>query len=382
MLSTQFLQSKNPPQHHQSQLDLQTLFLSLSGLNLTNDSSTSQNVININDTGILAACLFPSAQNVVFGHSSFFRQNQGQIDLPTPEQIRQEAARLSLSQNQAGVTHVPIPSLKLLVKYGPTVTSTEAKNQLLLRRLLPKDVPVLEVFGWRKDADDTFIYMSLPESGIPLSDAWPLLSEDQKTEITTQLRQVVRSWRRLRQNNSTRTRVESIDQTPLHDTIFTPTPSTTTKPGPFPDVPTFHTWFVQTAMSPPPSTSHTHLPSSSFHFQPNAFFQDKTPILFTHASLHPSNILISTTTPNPSILAILDWSQAGWYPAYWEFCKARRACNVGSGSNIAALRDWEGTYMPWILDDEKVGIKKWGGTVLCHYWDYFVGLFERRAASS
>jgi len=114
---------------------------------------------------------------------------------------------------------------------------------------------------------------------------------------------------------------------------------------------------------------HGNRVASSYHFQPNSFFRDDTPVLFTHGGIHPSNILISTG-PNPRITAILDWSQAGWYPAYWEFCKARRAAGSMPG-------DWEGTYLPWILDNDQVGIKMWGGTVLCHYWDYFVGQIAR-----
>lgn len=124
------------------------------------------------------------------------------------------------------------------------------------------------------------------------------------------------------------------------------------------------------------ASSHGNRVTGSYHFQPNSFFRDDTPVIFTHGNLHPQNMLISTG-PNPQVVSILDWSQAGWYPAYWEFCKARQACAL----NRLSGGDWEGTYMSWILDDEQVGIKLWGGTTLCHYWDYFVGLLERASLS-
>lgn len=116
--------------------------------------------------------------------------------------------------------------------------------------------------------------------------------------------------------------------------------------------------------------------TGSYHFQPNSFFRDDTPVVFTHGDINPQNILISTG-PNPQVVAVLDWSQAGWYPAYWEFCKARQGADKG-----VEFGDWTGTYLPWILDDEEVGIKKWGGTALCHYWDYFAGLLERAPGGS
>ncbi len=120
------------------------------------------------------------------------------------------------------------------------------------------------------------------------------------------------------------------------------------------------------------SSSPANRVAGSFHFQPNTYFRDDTPVVFTHGNLNPQNIVISTG-PSPRVVAVLDWSQAGWYPAYWEFCKARRAA-ARVGDSVS--RDWEGTYLPWILDDEEVGMKNWG-MGLCHYWEYFVGLFER-----
>jgi serine/threonine protein kinase len=40
---------------------------------------------------------------------------------------------------------------------------------------------------------------------------------------------------------------------------------------------------------------------------------------FTHGDLTPRNIIIQ----NGKILSILDWSNSGWYPEYWEYRKAQ-----------------------------------------------------------
>jgi thiamine kinase-like enzyme len=39
--------------------------------------------------------------------------------------------------------------------------------------------------------------------------------------------------------------------------------------------------------------------------------------VFTHADLHPSNILID----RGRLSGIVDWECAGFYPEYWEFTK-------------------------------------------------------------
>ncbi|EPQ50890.1 kinase-like protein [Gloeophyllum trabeum ATCC 11539] len=41
-------------------------------------------------------------------------------------------------------------------------------------------------------------------------------------------------------------------------------------------------------------------------------------IVFTHADLHWRNIIVK----DGHVAAILDWEMAGWYPEYWEYCKA------------------------------------------------------------
>ncbi len=46
----------------------------------------------------------------------------------------------------------------------------------------------------------------------------------------------------------------------------------------------------------------------------------KHKIMFTHNDLHYTNILIK----DGHISAIIDWTEAGWYPDYWEYMAAMR----------------------------------------------------------
>lgn len=69
---------------------------------------------------------------------------------------------------------------------------------------------------------------------------------------------------------------------------------------------------------------------------------DDCPIHFTHADLNPVNIMVSKDSPC-RVMAILDWEQSGWYPAYWEFCKAELTIEPHS--------EWQAVYLPKILDE-------------------------------
>lgn len=135
-----------------------------------------------------------------------------------------------------------------------------------------------------------------------------------------------------------------VGRQPLLDVIFTSSCSPTA--GPFTSVPEFHVWFTSTF------GSRASEPNRSPHpYRSN--LPDDVTIVFTHADLHPSNIMLSAS-PNPRVLSIIDWHQSGWYPDYWECCKALWTSAIGG--------EWRCKYVPMFLDHQD-----------CYdYWDYFV----------
>jgi aminoglycoside phosphotransferase (APT) family kinase protein len=68
---------------------------------------------------------------------------------------------------------------------------------------------------------------------------------------------------------------------------------------------------------------------------------DDRPIKLTHGDLHQGNIIVSTTSP-PRVLAVVDWAHAGWYPDYWEYCKACYTSWYGG--------EWRNQWIPKFLD--------------------------------
>lgn len=75
----------------------------------------------------------------------------------------------------------------------------------------------------------------------------------------------------------------------------------------------------------------------------------KTAAVFTHADLAPPNIILSEG-PRPRVMAVIDWGQAGWYPTYWEYCKARRVRADPDMFDDAMQEEWWTKYLLAILD--------------------------------
>lgn len=134
---------------------------------------------------------------------------------------------------------------------------------------------------------------------------------------------------------------------PLLDVIFADSGAPT--PGPFRSVSEFHDYFTLSfgPKAREPREGRTPHPYRSE-------LPDDVPIVFTHADLHPSNIIVSPREAgSPRVVSVIDWQQSGWYPAYWEYCKACWTAKVGG--------PWAEKYLPLIVDVE------------CYpYWDYFV----------
>jgi hypothetical protein len=136
-----------------------------------------------------------------------------------------------------------------------------------------------------------------------------------------------------------------VGRQPLLDIIYAGGGSPTA--GPFSSVADFHDW-ITSSYGP-----YKYEPEQNRSPHPyRSFLLDDVTIVFTHSDLHPSNIMLSTG-PNPRVLSIIDWHQSGWYPDYWEYCKAWWTARIGG--------EWECKYLPKFLDPRD-----------CYdYWDYF-----------
>ncbi|KFY82293.1 hypothetical protein V500_10650 [Pseudogymnoascus sp. VKM F-4518 (FW-2643)] len=309
---------------------------------------------SLTESPYLLSSMLPLGDSVSFEDSTFFRK--GNAQLPTPAEIRSAAGA---NYRRGRPPPVLIPSLNLIVKYGSEITVAEGQCLWAIRHTL-SSIPVPEVYGWRRDNDEMFIYMELVD-GITLEQAWPDLDLEEKLDICNQLRPMLEDLRGLQQDPSDTfigmslqtllpvllsniARIGSINRQPLHDVFF----DFRQPAGPFQDPTSFYDWFSQIA-SPRP-----YDPEAPIHPMRPGLPNDPS-IVFTHADLHRSNIMVTKLDSEaPRILAIIDWHQSGWYPAAWEFFKTRTTCR--------GQDKWEDEYIFEFLQSHR-------GTV---NWSYFV----------
>ncbi|KAK4206313.1 kinase-like domain-containing protein [Rhypophila decipiens] len=287
---------------------------------------------------ISSRCL-PSPEFATFTESSFFSRNGPDAQLPLPEDVRARSATQS-KWTQTGVQPARFQELGLVVKFGraPRVTVAEGQCLWALRRALP-NFPVPEIYGWTHDGGDVFIYMELLH-GVTLEERWETLGQTERSSICAQLRVLVTSLRSLQQTPDDESFLGHVNREPLGDIIFT---DNETRPpaGPFQSVAEFHDWLslqIRTGLE-------VHWPGKQPCEIPDPYrdgLPDDAAVTFTHGDLHPSNIIISVDSPC-RIVALIDWRQSGWYPDYWEACKAYYTAEVGG--------EWMEKYIPLFIDE-------------------------------
>ncbi|KND93233.1 hypothetical protein TOPH_02478 [Tolypocladium ophioglossoides CBS 100239] len=270
--------------------------------------------------------------------SSFFKEGRA-LALPTPAEIRgiNEKSGNIYATDFYRPPPVILPSLGLFVKYGADVTIVEAQTQMMVREKLQGQVPVPEVFGWTEDGKQRFIYMSLIE-GETLQERCGDMSEDERIAVCEELKCAVKAWRNLEQGRHDRY-IGSLGKQPLSEIFLESHPELA---GPF----------------------QGDNAVQRFQDASGIEISGDVPIVFTHDDLVAPNILLSPGS-NPKVAAIIDWGQAGWYPAYWEYCKARWVRLDPTLFSDATQEEWQTKYLPTILDlvDDET---------FYHPWLYFV----------
>jgi hypothetical protein len=138
-----------------------------------------------------------------FRDTAFFRTHGLTRTLPTPEEVRANASGTSIPESDTLIPERPPPSifrdLGVLVKFGSSVTTAEAQCLWLINKHLKDEVYVPEVYGWRIESNEVFIYMQHVE-GVDLCDRWDEFGDAEKNAVCGQLRIMMSALRRLKQD--------------------------------------------------------------------------------------------------------------------------------------------------------------------------------------
>lgn len=256
------------------------------------------------------------------------------LSLPSPADVRARGEQEGIDITRSSRPDpVRFPELGLIVKWGEDVTIAEGQCLWFIKRHLQHSVPVPAIFGWRRDQNQTFLYLELVE-GDMLASRWNGMTESERSSICEQLSGMIASWRRIKKPRGADIKLSQIGDQALRDIMFLD--GGDYPAGPFSTVAEFHDFFGNLGRRKRPKVAREEV-------EELAGLSDDIPVLFTHADLDQSNILISTDGDGPlRIVAIIDWHQSGWYPEHWEMLKAQTVGEFGS--------DWVNVYLPTVLN--------------------------------
>ncbi|KAF4336781.1 phosphotransferase family [Fusarium beomiforme] len=280
----------------------------------------------------------PQGPSVIFYDSSFFKRGPERLALPTPCEVlaRPNFVKSPHAPDMKLRQPAKFEELGLVVKHSDNPDAIIQEGQCLwaVRHLLP-EVPAPEIYGWTQENGVAFLYMEYID-GATLRDHWDSLVVTEKDGVCEQLKAIITKMSYLYQASNRF--IGSINHGPLGDAIFTD--KHLSPAGPFSSVTEFHNFMSDTFKWPAkvhqPDLDPANIPDPYREMLP-----DDCSIQFTHGDLKPVNIMVSKDSPC-RILAILDWEQSGWYPDYWEFCKAEFTLEPGS--------EWQTVYLHKVLE--------------------------------
>ncbi|OTA94094.1 hypothetical protein M434DRAFT_394996 [Hypoxylon sp. CO27-5] len=209
---------------------------------------------------------------------------------------------------------VPVYKLdsKTIVKSSTRTRLVEAETMRFVRQ--HTSIPVPEVYNAYKDEESghTRIIMEFVE-GVELEEAWDKYSDAEKELVIDQLRSYMAELRQIKGSF-----IGAIDGSWCDDHYFD---DEVGGYGPFKTEADFNSGIVRAMKKDRP---YVHVDITCNLWQE---IMKGHEIVLTHNDFAPRNILVQGS----KVVAILDWELSGFYPEYWEYCKALRRPDWQSG---------------------------------------------------
>ncbi|EZF76103.1 hypothetical protein H105_02485 [Trichophyton soudanense CBS 452.61] len=201
----------------------------------------------------------------------------------------------------------------VVVKFGRMAGSSEGQALIYLERYAP-EIPAPRLYTMFKESNELFLIMQRVP-GIPLDKIWPSLTESEKNDISTKLRQIFDSMRQVK--CPWPGFFGDLGGGGVQDHLFYSPDTANRYLGPFYGEAAFIAGFIGNHRVV--RFYETYLPR---------VLQGHRPTL-THGDVQRKNILVAE---NPNRIndqggrsfdiALVDWTNAGWYPDFWEFFRA------------------------------------------------------------
>ncbi|KAJ4319273.1 hypothetical protein N0V84_006464 [Fusarium piperis] len=190
-----------------------------------------------------------------------------------------------------------------IVKTSENTRVAEAETMKFVRQ--HTSIPVPKVYNVYKDEESGFVRIVMEYvHGKRLDEAWVEFTDAEKESVIQQLR---RHFNELRQIKGSF--IGSVDGSACDDQFFSDDLGAY---GPYKDEAEFNQGLVKAW-----STGRDD-PFTILLCKLQLEVMKDHEIVMTHNDFAPRNIIVRGST----VVAILDWEFSGFYPEYWEYCKA------------------------------------------------------------
>ncbi|KAH0357614.1 kinase-like protein, partial [Aureobasidium melanogenum] len=226
-------------------------------------------------------------------------------DVPQPTKFQKWLLLASINilrRFRSRTGSVPMLTSNLCVKYGSRLDIVEAQTMLFIAKHTSIPVPKI-CFAFTHEGC-TYVLMERIH-GQSASKGWVHRSDASKHEILESLKKMVLDMRSLTPQSNA---ICSVSGGSLYDLRI---PSMDLRFGPFKNVQEFHD-HLRNNIQAQSNACDEFLRLIGLHSQ------DWGSPTFTHGDLSSLNILVR----GDSIVGIIDWETAGWYPPYWEYTTA------------------------------------------------------------
>ncbi|KAI5860733.1 kinase-like protein [Durotheca rogersii] len=281
-------------------------------------------------------------------------RHKDEIPGPLPTRTEIEAATAAfLSIFDPSARRTVLVKNKFVVKYGPAVFENEGHALIFLEKFTQIPTPRLYAMYW--ESDKLFIIMEFI-SGQGLDDVWPHISEEEKSPIVSQLRQILDHVRALPSLGI----ASGVYGGPLPHRYFFSLDNDPLVTGPFTTEEDVCQALVLRSKRNWDEYGRRGWMSEFFSRHLSTMLRNHE-MVFTHSDFQRKNILVQEQSIEGGlkrfqVVAILDWEFAGWYPSYWEYasCFAHSDWSDDWAEKVEQILDpylTEGAVMKLVVQD-------------------------------